>query len=94
MFTEVFLFLNVFSAKEKEIPETPDDNSVDIGVVRYLLGELQPKTFKAKEEDQNTCQKLMPSFTEEEIAEVCVIHEPRKCFLVISCMALTCHYQF
>ncbi|CAB4018648.1 zinc finger ZZ-type and EF-hand domain-containing 1-like [Paramuricea clavata] len=57
------------SSKPKEIPETPDDNSIDIGVVRYSPGELQPKTFKAKEEDQRTCEKLMPSFTDEEIAE-------------------------
>lgn len=60
----------LFSKKQKEIPEPPEDNSIDIGVVRYSPGELQPKTFKAKEEDQNSCQKLMPSFTEEEIAEV------------------------
>ena len=54
------------------MPETPDDHSMDIGVVRYSPGELQPKTFKAKEEDQRTCEKLMPSFTDEEIAEVWV----------------------
>ena len=52
------------------MPETPDDHSTDIGVVRYSPGELQPKTFKAKEEEQRTCEKLMPSFTDEEIAEV------------------------
>lgn len=58
------------STKEKEVTETPDDHSIDIGVVRYSPGELQPKTFKAKEEDQRTCEKLMPSFTDQEIAEV------------------------
>ena len=71
-----YLVYFVFSSKPKEIPETPDDNSIDIGVVRYSPGELQPKTFKAKEEDQRTCEKLMPSFTDEEIAEVtlCLRH--------------------
>ena len=53
------------------MPETPDDHSMDIGVVRYSPGELQPKTLKAKQEDeQRTSEKLMPSFTDEEIAEV------------------------
>ena len=50
--------------------DSPEDHSVDIGVVRYSPGELQPKTFKAKEEDQNSCQKLMPTYSEEQIAEV------------------------
>ena len=58
------------SSKAKDMPETPDDHSMDIGVVRYSPGELQPKTLKAKEEDeQRTSEKLMPSFTDEEIAE-------------------------
>ena len=66
-----FVCYKLFSSKKsKEIPEAPDDHSIDIGVVRYSPGELQPKTFEAKEEDQRTCEKLMPSFSDEEIAEV------------------------
>ena len=65
------------------MPETPDDHSIDIGVVRYSPGELQPKTFKAKEEDQRTCEKLMPSFSDEEIAEVHWLTFTLQCFSFI-----------
>lgn len=56
--------------KQEKPQDVPQDVVMDVGVVRYSAKELKPSTVEAKPEQEDMAQKLIPTMSDAEIAEV------------------------
>lgn len=56
--------------KPEKPEDVPQDVVMDVGVVRYSAKELKPWTVEAKPEQEDMAQKLIPTMSDAEIAEV------------------------
>lgn len=50
--------------------EIPQDVIIDVGVVRYSNKDSNPKAVEAKPEQEDVAQKLIPTMSDSELAEV------------------------
>ena len=56
--------------KPEKPEEIPQDVIIDVGVIRYANKESKPKAVEAKPEQEDVAQKLIPTISDAEMAEV------------------------